>query len=39
MLTKSQTLMTLWRLYVYETLLKRLPQHLEDVAAERRQLI
>ena len=38
-LTKSQRLMTLWRLYVYETLLKRLTQPFQDVASELRQLI
>jgi hypothetical protein len=31
--------MTPARLYIYDTLLQRLPQHLEDMAAELRQLI
>jgi hypothetical protein len=38
-LTKSQRFMTLWRLYVYDTLLKRLTQDLQDMAAALRQLI
>jgi hypothetical protein len=33
-LIKSQRFMTLWRLYVYETLLERLPQHFEHIASE-----
>jgi hypothetical protein len=36
---KSLELRTLWRLYSYDTLLKRLPQDLQDVAAELRPLI
>jgi hypothetical protein len=38
-LTKSQRLMTLWRLSLCETLLNRLTQDLEHVAAELRQFI
>jgi hypothetical protein len=38
-LPKSQTLMTLWRLYSYDTLLEGLAPDLQDVAAELRQLI
>jgi hypothetical protein len=38
-LTKSHRLMTLWKLYLYETLLEGLAQDLQDVAAARRQLI
>jgi hypothetical protein len=37
--TKSLEFMLLWRLSLYETLLKRLTQHLQDMAAARRQLI
>jgi hypothetical protein len=38
-LTTSHRFMTLWRLYVYETLLQRLAQHFEHVAAELRQFV
>ena len=37
--TKSQRFITLWRLYVDETLLERLAQDLEDLAAELQPLI
>jgi hypothetical protein len=37
--TKSQRVMTLWRLYVCDTLLERLAQDLQRVAAEFRQFI
>ena len=36
---RSLTLRTLWRLYVYETLLQGLAQDLQDVAAELRPCI
>ena len=36
---KSLQLRTLWRLYAYETLLQRLTQHVQDVAAELWQFI
>jgi hypothetical protein len=36
---KSLKLVTLWRLYLYETLLERLPRNLQDVAAELRLFI
>jgi hypothetical protein len=36
---RSLELRTLWRLYSYETLLERLPQDLEPMACERRELI
>jgi hypothetical protein len=38
-LRKSLRVMTLWRWYVYETLLKRLTQHLQNMAAALRQLV
>jgi hypothetical protein len=38
-LTKSQSLMTLWRLSLYETVLEGPAQHLKHVATARRQLI
>jgi hypothetical protein len=38
-LRKSLGFMTLWRLYLYETLLEGLAQDLQDMAAELRQLI
>jgi hypothetical protein len=38
-LRKSLKIMTLWRLYSYETLLERLAQDLQDMAAELGELI
>jgi hypothetical protein len=38
-LRKSLRVMTLWRLYAYETLLEGLAQHLQDMAAKLRQFI
>ncbi len=38
-LAKSWQLSTFWRLYVYETLLERLPRHLEGVTPALREFI
>jgi hypothetical protein len=38
-LTKSQRFMTLWRLYVHDTILERLAQDLEHMTAELGQFI
>jgi hypothetical protein len=37
--TKSLKLRTLWRLYLYDTILEGLAQDLQDVAAELRQFV